>query len=297
MRILTVSLGAIEAGGTKFVCAVGTPAGDILHELRIPTTMPHETMSQVTEFMRIRGGQLAAIGIGSFGPIQLNPDSPKYGYITNTPKNGWSDFDLIGPLRSAFKVPIVVDTDVNAAALAEAQWGRAQGLKTFLYVTVGTGIGGGALAEGMILHGLIHPEMGHIRVPHDEVRDPFPGVCPYHGDCLEGLASGRALEARWGAPSGTLPPDHPAWVLEAEYLALGCANWICTLSPQRIILGGGVMQQHHLFPLIRHRLSMLLNAYIDVPQLTHDIANYVVPSSLGGRGGILGALALAGTML
>jgi len=292
-----VSLGAIEAGGTKFVCAVGTPAGDILHELRIPTTMPHETMSQVTEFMRIRGGQLAAIGIGSFGPIQLNPDSPKYGYITNTPKNGWSDFDLIGPLRSAFKVPIVVDTDVNAAALAEAQWGRAQGLKTFLYVTVGTGIGGGALAEGMILHGLIHPEMGHIRVPHDEVRDPFPGVCPYHGDCLEGLASGRALEARWGAPSGTLPPDHPAWVLEAEYLALGCANWICTLSPQRIILGGGVMQQHHLFPLIRHRLSMLLNAYIDVPQLTHDIANYVVPSSLGGRGGILGALALAGTML
>jgi len=286
-------LAAIEAGGTKFFCAVGTPEGDLIRETRIPTTTPAETMQQVIEFFQSQNEEFAALGVGSFGPVQLLPGAPKYGYITNTPKSGWTDFNLLGALQSALQVPVGLDTDVNAAALAESHWGTAQGLSTFLYITVGTGIGGGALVEGNILHGLSHPEMGHIRVPHDTVRDPFPGICPYHGDCLEGLASGCALEARWGAAAETLPPEHPAWALEAEYLAMGCVNWICTLAPQRIILGGGVMQQQHLFRLIRHHVVSLLKGYLDAPEILQNMDQYIVPSSLTGRAGILGALALA----
>jgi fructokinase len=176
--------------------------------------------------------------------------------------------------------------------LAEARWGAAQGLQTAIYVTVGTGIGGGALVQGSLLHGLRHPEMGHIRVPHDRKSDPFPGLCPYHGDCLEGLASGPAIEARWGAEPSTLPADHPAFELEAEYLAHACINWICTLSPQRIVLGGGVMEPH-LFPPLRKRTRALLNGYIDAPELADQIDAYIVPPALGNRSGILGALALA----
>ncbi|HEY2392544.1 MAG TPA: ROK family protein [Candidatus Angelobacter sp.] len=288
-----VLLGAIEAGGTKFCCAVGTPDGNVIREILIPTTTPEETMRQVIEFFLPQGGKLAAIGVGSFGPIQLNRDLPKYGCITNTPKNGWVDFDLLGSLQSAFPIPVALDTDVNVAALAEVYWGTAQGLNTFVYITVGTGIGGGALVEGNILHGLTHPEMGHIRIPHDKIRDPFPGICPYHGDCLEGLASGPALEARWGITANGLPQEHPAWSLEAEYLAMGCVNWICTLSPERVILGGGVMQQRHLFALIRDRVVLLLKGYLDAPEIIHNIDSFIVPSSLTGRSGILGALALA----
>jgi fructokinase len=277
-------LGAIEAGGTKFICAVGTPSGELIQEQRIPTTTPAETMEQVIAFFRSRGDKPAAIGIGSFGPVQLDRDSPKYGFITSTPKTAWRDFDLVGTVRTALAVPVAFDTDVNAAALAESFWGAARTLRNFLYVTVGTGIGGGAMVEGSLLHGLSHPEMGHIRVPHDRKRDPFPGLCPYHGDCLEGLASGPALEARWGAAAETLAPDHQAWTLEADYLALACVNWICTLSPQKIVLGGGVMQPH-LFPLLRDRVRALLNDYVEAPG--------IVPSPLEGRSGVLGALALA----
>jgi len=180
--------------------------------------------------------------------------------------------------------------------LGECRWGAAQGLDTFIYLTVGTGIGGGGMVGGHFLHGLIHPEMGHIRIPHDWAQDPYPGWCPYHGDCLEGLANGPAIEARWGRRGETLPPDHPAWPLEARYLALGLVNFICTLSPQRIIMGGGVMRQGHLFPMIREQVQRLLNGYVQSPCLMQDIDSYIVPPGLGGRAGVLGAIALARQM-
>jgi fructokinase len=184
------------------------------------------------------------------------------------------------------------DTDVNAAALGEARWGAANGLSDFLYLTVGTGIGGGAIVRGKVVHGLLHPEMGHIRIPHDP-EDPYPGKCPFHGDCLEGLASGPAMEERWGVPAAELPDDHPGWSLQARYLAFGLATWVCTLSPRRIILGGGVMQRRTLFPRVREELARLLNGYIQSPALLERLADYVVPPQLGGRAGVLGAMILA----
>jgi len=284
-------LGAIEAGGTKFVCAVGLPSGELLHQTRIPTSTPQETMERVVAFFRAHQ-PLAAVGIGSFGPVQLNRDSPRFGFIANTPKIAWRSFNLLGAVQRALEVPVALDTDVNAAALAEARWGAAAGIRTFLYVTVGTGIGGAALVGGIPLHGLTHPEMGHIRIPHDRTLDPFPGICPSHGDCLEGLACGPAIEARWQTPLSMLPGDHPAWTLEAEYLALACVNWMCTLVPERIVLGGGVMQAH-LFPLIRARVRDLLNQYLEAPELAGELDRYIAPSPLEGRAGVLGALLLA----
>jgi fructokinase len=188
---------------------------------------------------------------------------------------------------------VAFDTDVNAAALGEARWGAAKGLDTFLYLTIGTGVGGGGMVNGRLLHGLVHPEMGHIRVPHDLRADPFPGGCPFHGDCLEGLVSGPALESRWGQRGETLPPEHPAWEMAAHYIALGLATWICTLSPQRIVLGGGVMRQAHLFPRIRAQVLALLNGYIQAPEILEGIDSYIVPPGLGGDAGVLGAIALA----
>ncbi len=185
-------------------------------------------------------------------------------------------------------MPVAFETDVNGAALAEARWGAARGISDFIYLTVGTGIGGGAMANGALVHGLSHPEMGHIRIPHDRARDPFLGVCPFHSDCLEGLASGPAIEARWGRPARDLPPDHEAWALEAHYLALGLANWICTLSPKLILIGGGVAEQPQLFPLMRAELAAALNGYVQAPP--------IAPPQLGARAGVLGALALAETI-
>jgi fructokinase len=236
---------------------------------------------------------MTAIGISSFGPVDLNLASPTYGYITSTPKPGWEDTDLTGEVKRTLDLPVGFDTDVNGAALGEYRWGAAQGLDTFLYLTIGTGIGGGGMVGGKLMHGLVHPEMGHIRLPHDRDKDPFEGVCPYHGDCLEGLATGPALEARWGQRGETLPPDHPAWPLEAHYLALGLVNLICTVSPQRIILGGGVMKRGHLFPLIRAEVQDLLNGYVQAPEILDDVDKYIVPPALGGRAGVLGAIALA----
>jgi fructokinase len=258
----------------------------------IPTGTPHATLEAVIAFFRQRAG-LRAIGIGSFGPIDLHRGSPSYGHITATPKLAWRNFDLAGAVGSALKLPVGFDTDVNAAALGEARWGAGQGIADFVYITVGTGIGGGALVSGSPLHGLQHPEMGHIRVPHDRARDPYAGICPYHGDCLEGLASGPAIEARWGTAAGNLPADHPAWELEAHYLALGLANWVSILSPSRIVLGGGVMQQPQLFPLMRRKLQEELNGYIPCPELQEGIDRYIVPAKLGDRAGVLGALVLA----
>jgi len=273
----------MEAGGTKFVCAVGSHFDD-LEAVEFPTTTPQETIPKVAGFFQSRQ-PLDALGIGSFGPIDPNPKSATFGYITSTPKLAWRNFDLAGAMRDALHLPVAFDTDVNVAALAEFRWGAAQDLETFLYVTVGTGIGGGAMINGRLLHGRQHPEMGHIRVPHDRALDPFPGNCPYHGDCLEGLIAAPALEARWGQPAHLLPAGHAAWDLLTHYLALGLTNWISTLSPEKVILGGGVMQRSELFPQLRSRVAELLNGYIDPPDL--------VPPRLGARAGVLGAIVLA----
>jgi fructokinase len=288
--------GAVEAGGTKFVCLIGTGPDDIRDQIRLPTTTPEATLRATLEFLRNareRFGALAAIGVASFGPIDLKPNSPTYGYITSTPKPGWANVDIVGTIREAFAVPVGFDTDVNAAALSEWRWGAAQGLETFIYLTIGTGIGGGGMANGRLLHGLVHPEMGHVRIPHDADADPFAGICPFHGDCLEGLASGPAINARWLQPAEQLPDDHPAWPLEARYLALALVNFICTLSPERIVLGGGVMGRKRLLPLIRAHVLDLLNHYVRAEAILTRIDDYIVAPWLGGRAGVLGALALA----
>jgi fructokinase len=286
-------VGGIEAGGTKFVCALGSGPGDIRAEARFGTTSPEETIDRAIAFFQQQETPVVAVGIGSFGPIDPRPDSATFGYITATPKPGWKQVDFAGAVRQALDVPVAFDTDVNAAALAEFRWGAARGLDDFIYLTVGTGIGGGAMVNGRLLHGLLHPEMGHILLPRDPARDSFPGRCPFHGDCLEGLASGPALAARWGVPAETLPAGHPAWELEAHYLGVALANFICTLSPQRIILGGGVMAQPHLFELVRAEVQRLLNGYIQAPQILANIDSYIVPPALGSRAGVLGAIALA----
>ncbi len=285
-------VGGIEAGGTKFVCAVGTGPEDIRAEARLPTTTPEETIGKAVAFFREWEG-ITAVGIASFGPLDPDPQSPTYGHITSTPKPGWANVDLGGMVRRALGVPIIFDTDVNGAALGEWRWGAAQGLDTFIYLTIGTGIGGGGLVNGQLLHGLVHPEMGHIPLPRDWAQDPYPGRCPYHGDCLEGLAAGPAIAERWGTPAPELPPEHPAWELEAHYLALALRSFICTLSPQRIILGGGVMAQRQLFPLVWRKTEEYLNGYIQSPAILQRMDEYIVPPGLGSRAGVLGALALA----
>lgn len=291
--------GGIEAGGTKFVCAVAEGPQAIHDEIEFPTTTPEETIGRAIRFFEggtpgaPRPEPIAALGIGSFGPVDPDPTSATFGTITTTPKPGWQDVDIRGRVASALGVPVAFDTDVNAAALGEQCWGAAQGVETFVYLTVGTGIGGGAMVEGSLLHGLVHPEMGHVRIPHDWERDPFEGVCPFHGDCLEGLATGPAIQARWGVPGEELPEDHPAWPLEAHYLALGLMAIICILSPQRIIMGGGVMKRLFLFPMIRRELQELLNGYVQAPAITEKIDTTVVPPALGDRAGVLGAIALA----
>jgi len=289
----TTLFGGIEAGGTKFVCAVAGGPDDIRAQTQFPTTTPEETLGRTIEFFQSQPDDLFAIGIASFGPVDPNPDSFTFGYVTTTPKPGWAQTDFRGTVARALDVPVGFDTDVNGAALGEHRWGAAQDLDTFIYLTIGTGLGGGGLINGRPMHGLIHPEMGHIRLPHDWEADPFPGACPYHGDCLEGLAAGPALEQRWGQPGVTLAPDHPAWKLEAHYLALGLVNFITTLSPQRIILGGGVMQQTQLFPLIRREVQALLNGYVQSPAILDEIETYIVPPGLGSLAGVMGAIALA----
>jgi len=283
--------GGIEAGGTKFVCAVGTGPGDIQAESRFPTTTPEETIRQAIAFFRQQKA-VKAIGIASFGPVDPNPQSPTFGYVTSTPKPYWGQTDLVGPIKQALQVPVGFDTDVNGAALSEYRWGAGQGLENIIYLTIGTGIGGGAIINGQLLHGLLHPEMGHMRLPHDLQADPFPGSCPYHGDCWEGMTAGPAMERRWGQRAENLPLDHPAWDLEAYYIALGLMNLICTMSPQRIIIGGGVMAQAHLFPLVRQKVVTLLNGYVQSPTILEQIDSYIVPPGLGNQAGVLGAFAL-----
>jgi fructokinase len=286
-----VILGGIEAGGTKWVCAIGSGPDEILDSIVFPTGTPEETIARATAFLT-RNGSLAAVGVGSFGPVDLRRSSPTWGRITTTPKAGWHNIDLAPTLTAALAVPVAFDTDVNAAALAEHRWGAARGLETFSYVTVGTGIGGGGMANGRLLHGLLHPEVGHMRIPHDRERDPFDGICPYHGDCLEGLASGDAVEARWPhARRGEW--EEGMLGLEAEYVALGLVNVICAFSPQRIVLGGGVMKEPGLLTYVRARVQGLAAGYIDAPELGDGIEEFIVSPTLGDRAGVLGALELA----
>jgi fructokinase len=283
--------GGIEAGGTKWVCAIGAAPDEIAELVTIPTTTPAETIARAAAFFGANG-TTSAIGVGSFGPLDVRPGSPTWGRITTTPKAGWRDTDVAGLLAAALDVPIAIDTDVNAAALAEHRFGAAIGLETFCYITVGTGIGGGVFANGALLYGLLHPELGHMRIPHDRARDPFDGVCPFHGDCLEGLASGEAIRRRAGT-TGDAPLDERALELEAGYLALGLANVIGMLSPERIVIGGGVMNEPRLLPRIREQVRELAAGYLAVPELGDDIDGYIVAPALGDRAGIVGALELA----
>jgi fructokinase len=286
--------GAIEAGGTKWRCAIGTADGTIVDAVAYPTGHPRETIARAAEFFAA-ADPLEALGVGSFGPVDLSPSSGTYGYITTTPKRGWRWTDLLGTLQAALDVPVAIDTDVNAAALGESIKGAARGLDVALYMTVGTGIGGGAIVDGRPLHGLSHLEIGHTRVPHDLTRDPFPGVCPYHGDCLEGLASGQAIQARWHQPGESISTP-AAWELEAEYLAQAVTNAIFSLAPQRVILGGGVLGNPTLLPLVRRRTRDLLSGYLELPELTRDrrsLASYIVRPELGSDSALVGALLLA----
>lgn len=287
---------AIEAGGTKFNCAIGTDCGEIVSSCRIQTTTPNETMTQVIQYLQqqAQAYPFAAIGVGCFGPIDCQPESTTYGYITSTPKLAWRDFNIVGSLKAHFDCPIAFDTDVAAAALGEYQLGAGKGCNNLIYFTVGTGIGGAAIIQGNIHHGLIHSEMGHVFLPRDTNRDPYRGICPYHQDCLEGLASGEAIKQRWQVESALeLPEDHPAWALEADYLAMGFVNAIWLLSPDKILVGGGVMKQTHLFPMIRERIPKLIAGYLHHPLLEQDIDNFLLPPTLGDQAGIQGAVQLA----
>jgi fructokinase len=286
-----MSLGGIEAGGTRWTCAVGDGGGEPSRVESFATTTPGETIGRAIDFFA-GVPDLEALGVGSFGPVEVSRDSPRWGTITTTPKPGWADTDVAGPLAAGLGVPIALDTDVNAAAVGEWRHGAARGLDTFCYVTVGTGIGGGVFANGRAVHGLLHPELGHMLVPHDRDRDPFPGSCPFHGDCLEGLASGPAIEARWGRPGEELT-DPAVWELEAGYLALGLMNVVLVLAAERIVLGGGVSGAPGLIGAVRTRLRELLAGYVDVPQLGPDIDDYLVPPALGPRSGVVGAIELA----
>jgi fructokinase len=291
---MTRLFGGIEAGGTKTACVVGTGPDDVRARELLPTTAPEETIGALIRFFEETArhhGRLAALGIASFGPLELRRDRPAFGHILETPKSGWSHIDLVGPFRRAFDVPIAIDTDVNGAALGEGRWGAGRGLSTFVYLTVGTGIGGGGVIDGRPAHGLIHPEMGHLRVPRHP-RDEFPGRCPYHADCLEGLACGPAIEDRWGRPStdlGSLLGD--AVELEAHYLALGLAAIVYTVAPERVIVGGGVSKLPGLLPTVRSKLADVLGGYPGLPE--HLAGDFVVPPGLGDHSGVAGALALA----
>ncbi len=281
--------GALEAGGTKMVVALGDENGKILEQKSIPTVTPAETMPAVFDFFRGKG--IKALGIACFGPIDLNRQSSTYGFITTTPKIPWRNYDIVGDARKSLGVPVGFDTDVNGSLLGEAAWGAAKGLTDAVYFTIGTGVGGGVMTNGKMLHGMMHPELGHLllRIRPD---DPFAGLCPNHGTCFEGMACGPAIEARWGAKAVDLKDRPEVWDLEAWYIAQAVWDCMVTLSPQRFILGGGVMHQAQLFPLIRKYVLEFMNGYLDTAEV-HDLDHYIVPASLHDDQGIMGCIRLA----
>lgn len=282
-------LGALEAGGTKMVCAVGDETGRIFEQTSIPTETPEITMPKLTAYFKER--EVEALGIGCFGPIELDQSSPQYGYITSTPKTAWRNFHMVGAFASVLKCPIGFDTDVNASVLGEVTFGQAGGKNCVIYLTIGTGIGGGIYIDGKLLHGMLHPETGHVLI-RKKNNDNYGGKCPYHRNCLEGLASGPAIEARWGRKAAELADRPEVWDLEADYIAQALTGYILTLSPEMIILGGGVMHQEQLFPLIRDKVTAMLGGYIQTEKL-RSMERYIVPASLHDDQGIMGCLELA----
>ena len=283
-------LGAIEAGGTKFVLAVGNEKGELTEKLSIPTRTPEETMPEIYAFFSDKN--IEALGIGCFGPLELNKEKEeKYGYITSTPKLAWADYDILGNLKKNLKVPVEISTDVSGAALGEVTFGAYEKENTLLYITVGTGIGGGYVIDGKIHNGMLHPEMGHVLVTKNP-RDTYKGACPYHENCLEGLAAGPANEGRTGMKGIDIPDDHESFHFIAGYMAEALMSYILVLSPTKIILGGGVMARSHMLPEIRQILEKKLNGYIKTDQLS-SLDSYIVTPSLGTESGIKGALALA----
>ena len=287
--------GGIEAGGTKFVCVVASGPGQVVDKIRFMTTTPEETLGKAIQFFQtfVESAEVGAVGVGAFGPLDLNPKSPTYGFITATPKPGWSNTNVLGTLQQALNINIALDMDVNTAALGEYLWGASKGCDPSLYLTVGTGIGGGYIVNGRPLIGMLNLEMGHVRIPHSLDLDPFLGNCPFHGDCFEGLASGPAIEKRLGLKGAMIPEEHAYWDIEADYIASALMNYILTLSPKKIILGGGVMQRDFLFSKVRRRVRELLNGYVSSKSLLENIDDYILPPGLGNQAGSLGAIALA----
>ena len=282
-------LGALEAGGTKMVLAVGDENGNIFERISIPTQTPEETMPEMISYFKKK--EIEALGIGCFGPIDLSSDSPTYGYITSTPKLEWQKFDIVGAFIEALHVPVGFDTDVNASALGEATFGITKGLDCSLYLTVGTGIGAGIYMDGSLLHGMLHPEAGHIMMRR-HTADEYEGACPFHKDCFEGLASGPAIEERWGMKAVELADRPEVWEMEAYYIAQALVNYSMVLSPRRMVLGGGVMKQEQLFPLVRKYFAHLMAGYVRTKEL-EDLNSYIVPCSLNDNQGIMGCLQLA----
>lgn len=288
-------IGVIEAGASRFVVGVGREGEGLLETLRLPCSSPGETIAQVFASFRdmeSRQGKIEALGVASFGPLDLDTTSPTYGYITHTPQASWRNFNFLGALASQYPLPVGWDTSVNAAVLAENLWGAGKGKTHVLYLSVGTEIAGAFNHRGRVLHGLTHPEMGHILMARDERRDPFTGVCPVHKYCLDGLASGRAMEARWKLPSSELPAQHPGWDLEAEYIGKAMANFILTFSPDLIILGGGIGRSDTLLTKVRVQVLEALGHYVRHPLLDEKIHQFVVPPGLGKQSTLLGAFAL-----
>lgn len=288
-------IGAIEAGGTKMVCAIGTKEGKLIKRTEIPTTFPEETFGKMVEYFKEcekEGLKIETIGIGCFGPVELNKKSEKYGFITSTPKKGWANVDFAGAFTKAFDVPVGFDTDVNAAVLGEVTFGGAKGAECAIYITIGTGIGAGVYYQGKLIHGMMHPEAGHILLARHP-KDNFEGVCPYHGNCFEGMASGPSIEKRYGRKASELKDNVLVWEIESYYIAEAIANYICMYSPDKIILWGGVMHQEQLFDMVRQQVKKMLNGYISADILLNtDLSEYIIKPALGEDPGILGALQL-----
>lgn len=281
-------IGALEAGGTKMVCAVGKEDGSILDQISIPTRGPEETLADIIGYFKDK--DISALGVASFGPVDVKPSSPTYGFILDTPKLAWRHKDILSPLKEALEVPMKLDTDVNGSCLGEVTYGCAKGLDCVIYITVGTGVGVGAYVNGSLLHGMLHPEGGHILLQRHE-KDEKGGICPYHPNCLEGFASGPSIEARWGAKADKLADRLEVWEMESYYIAQALVNYIMMLSPQKIILGGGVMHQPQLFPLIRAKVKELVGGYIKTREM-EDLDHYIVPASLHDDQGIMGCIKL-----
>lgn len=282
-------LGALEAGGTKMVCAIGDETGKIFEQISIPTQTPEITMPELIQYFKER--EIDALGIGCFGPIELDKNSPDYGCITSTPKKAWRNFNIVGEFAKALQCPIGFDTDVNGSVLGEVTFGQAKGKSCVIYLTIGTGVGGGIYIEGKLLHGMLHPEAGHVMIRKRD-DDKYEGKCPYHKACLEGMAAGPAIEERWGRKAVELADREEVWDLEADYIAQALMGYILTISPEMIILGGGVMHQEQLFPLVRSKVVQMLNGYILTKEL-EDMEHYIVPASLHDDQGIMGCLELA----